>query len=40
MRIHGGYAYLVLSDIGRGVPVIQVTVPKIKLQPLSTPTQM
>jgi len=38
MGIHGDYAYLVLTDIGRSVPVIQVTVPKIKLQPLGTPT--
>ena len=33
-------AYLILTGIGRSVPVIQVAVPKIKLQPLSTPTKM
>ena len=36
----GIYAYLILTDIGRGVPGIQVTVPEIQLQPLGTPTKM
>ena len=32
--------YLIFSDIGRGLPVIKVAVPKIKLQPLGTSTEM
>ena len=32
--------YLVSADIGRGLPVVQRTIPKIKLQPLSTSTKM
>jgi len=41
MDIKGGiYAYLVSTNIGRGVPGIQVTVPEIQLQPLSTPTKL
>ena len=34
------HAYLVLADIGRGMPVVQSTIPKIKLQPLSATTKM
>jgi hypothetical protein len=33
-------AYLVSADIGRGMPVIQRAIPKIKLQPLSTSAKM
>ena len=41
MDTKGGiYAYLVLANIGRGMPGIQVTVPEIQLQPLGTPTKM
>ena len=36
----GIYAYLVSTNIGRGVPGIQVTVPEIQLQPLGTPAKM
>ena len=32
--------YLVFTDISRGLPVIQVAVPKIKLQPIGTSTEM
>jgi hypothetical protein len=32
--------YLVFTDISRGLPVIQVAVPKIKLQPIWTSTEM
>jgi hypothetical protein len=33
-------AYLVSADIGRGMPVVQRTIPKIELQPLSTSAKM
>jgi hypothetical protein len=33
-------AYLVSADIGRGMPVVQRTIPKIKLQPLRTSAKM
>jgi hypothetical protein len=33
-------AYLVSADIGRGMPIVQRTIPKIKLQRLSTSTKM
>jgi hypothetical protein len=33
-------AYLVSADIGRGIPVVQRTIPKIKLQPPSTSAKM
>jgi hypothetical protein len=35
-----GQAYLVFTNITRGVPGIQVAVPKIKLQPPGTSTKM
>jgi hypothetical protein len=32
--------YLVLAGVGRGVPGDQVSIPKVKLYPLCTPTKM
>jgi len=34
------YTYLIFAGISRGLPVIQVAVPKIKLQPTGTSTEM
>lgn len=33
-------AYLISADVGGDLPVVQGAVPKVKLQPLGTPTKM